>query len=566
MRGSVPTEAAILIVLAAPWCAGEWIRVASPGVEVLTDAGEKTGRRLLARFEQIREIFVKRDWTGGGAPDGRLWPVRAFAFASEHEFDAYRDSPLILGFYANGGERDYIALYAGSAAARVAFHEYVHLVLNHSTIKLPAWLEEGTAEFYSTLEIEAAQVREGLPIESHAALLSRAGWLTARELAAVTSASPYYTERDRAGVFYAESWALVHMLNLSPTWRDGMPRFLQLLREERPPAEAFRGAFGRTMDRALSDLPDYLRRMSSAVMKTSIEARANPRVRQLTRVDAAIERAGLALVLRRPQVARSLIEKLPESAESVAGLGGVELSEGHVDTARRDFERAMALGSSDASMYFEYAMLERDAAAAPQRVHDLLKTVVTVNPAFADANYLLGVEETDGGSYPAAVEHLRQAVQVRPRRADYWHALAYAQWKLGRRQDALQSAHRALAAAEGDAQAHSAEAMAALAQEASAAPTLPKRPSVITPPSWENRKGDARIEGTLTRVDCEGDSARLHVGDGRNTVTVEIHHPTEVELVNAQPGYQLSCGAQTLRVVIEYVAAQREVTRIEFRH
>ncbi len=559
--GAVP-----LMLLAAPWCAGEWIRVATPGMEVLTDAGEKTGRGLLARLEQIRDLSVKRNLLGGGAWGGRPWPVRVFAFASENEFDSYREPPGTQGFHSSGSERDYIALYAGPSAARVAFHEYVHLILTHSAIKMPTWFQEGTAEFYSTLEIESAQVRTGGAIKPHVDLLSQARWLTAAELAAVTSGSPYYTERDRARIFYAESWALVHMLNRSPAWRDGMPRFVELLGEERPPVEAFRATFGSSMDRALADLPRYLHLMKTAVTKTSIAAPSDPRVERLTRVDATIERAGLALSLRRPQLARSLLEKLPESAESAAGLGGLALAEGHVDEARQEFVRAIALGSRDAAMYFEFAMLERNAGATPHSVRDLLKTAIAFDPEFADANYLLGVEETDEGSGAAAVEHLRHAVRSRPRRSDYWDALAYAQWKLGQRDDALQSARRAVATAEGDAQTQRAEAMVSLAgTRTPGAPAPAERPEVITPPSWENRKGDARIEGVLMRVDCEGSVAKLYVDDGRSTITVEVHHPDEVVLINAEPGYQLPCGPQKLRVAIEYIAAEREVTRIEFR-
>jgi tetratricopeptide (TPR) repeat protein len=562
-------RSAILIVLVAPWCAGDWIRVSSPGMEVLTDAGERNGRRLLARFEQIRAVFVKERLIGEGASTDRPWPIRAFAFASENEFDSYRDSPGVSGFYTNGSERDYIALFAGPGAARVAFHEYVHLVLHHSALPMPAWFEEGTAEFYSTLEIEAGQVRVGGAIEPHTSLLKQAPWLTATELATATKESPFYTERNRAGIFYAQSWALVHMLNRSPGWRNGIPRFLQLLADERPADEAFREAFGKTMDRALAELSSYLPSMTTVVKKIAIEASAVPRVEHLTSADAALERVDLALTLHRPQIARTLLEKLPESAESRAGLGSLALVEGHVDAARREFERAIALGSRDASMYFDYAMLEREAHAPAQRVRKLLETATTMNPDFADAHFLLGVEATDDGTLAAAVDHLREAVRVRPRRSDYWHALAYAEWKLGQRENALRSARKALATAENEVQLHSAEALVSMAldeQQTPATPASAKRPAVTTPASWQNRKGDARIEGTLTQVDCAGPAAILHIDDTGRSIAVEVHHPTEVELVNApRPSYQFSCGAQRLRVAVEYIAAEHEVTRIEFR-
>jgi hypothetical protein len=90
---------------------------------------------------------------------------------------------------------------------------------------------------------------------------------------------------------------------------------------------------------------------------------------------------------------------------------------------------------------------------------------------------------------------------------------------------------------------------------------------VITPPSWQNRKGDSSVEGILTQVDCQGASARLEiaVSDGK-TVTLEVHDPSKVELVNApQSTREFACGPQKLPVLVEYLAATGEVTRIEFR-
>ena len=44
-------------------------------------------------------------------------------------------------------------------------------------------------------------------------------WIPLATLLAVDHSSPYYNEKSHAGMFYAESWALVHMLNLDPAYR-----------------------------------------------------------------------------------------------------------------------------------------------------------------------------------------------------------------------------------------------------------------------------------------------------------------------------------------------------------
>src|SRR5437660_8424575 len=101
----------------------------------------------------------------------------------------------------------------------------------------------------------------GQPIESHLAALASGKWLAAGELAGATHASPFYNERARAGMFYAQSWALVHMLNLSPAYRGGMPEFALLLSKGKTPEQAFAQSFGKPMDQALADLAGYVRSM-----------------------------------------------------------------------------------------------------------------------------------------------------------------------------------------------------------------------------------------------------------------------------------------------------------------
>lgn len=564
MRAYLAGVIALLVPSIAP---AEWIRVSSPGIEVLTDAGDKTGRRVLARFEQIHNIFH-----AANVADSPL-TVRVFAFASEQEFHLYSTGPAAHGFYQSGRERDYIVLHTGPMAERAAFHEYVHLILNHSAVPLPKWFEEGTAEFYSTLEIERGRLWVGKPIESHVALLSTGKWLTAEQLTSVTATSPFYTERERVGIFYAQNWALVHMLNLAPRWRDGMPEFALLLAEGRKPEAAFESAFGKTVGEAFSILREYLRSLRAVSIPASeTEAASESDVERMTATGAVLARADLALQVDRRELARKLLEQSarekPESPEVAAGLGTLALVENRSDEARRHLERAIALGSREAATYFEYAMLERDTGAKRGRVDQLLRKVIAVNPNFAEAHFLLGVRWTDDGRYSESIEHLREAVRILPRQSYFWHALGYAQWKLGRREEARESARRAVATAESISESDMAAALVSLVQgKVETTAPLPKRAAVITPRSWENARGDAKVDGVLTKVDCEGSSARLHIraADGK-LVILETHHPSEVELVHTpQAAHELACGSQNARVIVEYVSATREITRIEFR-
>jgi tetratricopeptide (TPR) repeat protein len=551
--------ASIVACLLAPCSNAAWVRVASPQVEIFTDAGERSGRSLLARFEEIRRVLQVADGTD---PE----PVRVFEFSTEAELHLYH--ARVAGFFQGGPERNYIALHSGPEAGRIAFHEYVHLVLSHAPTLLPRWFEEGTAEFYSTLERSGNRWHVGEPIDSRLTWLGGGRWLSARELDSVTPMSDEYGDPDRNGLFYAQSWALVHMLSLSPAWRAGMPSFVLLLSEGRTTDDAFRTAFGKTLDQAVAALPGYLRNIHGETVGEAAPASVSPiRVEPLQPIPATLALVDFALNVNRMNQARLLLTKLNSGSPEVAAMAGALARAEHRDAeARQLLTRAIELGSQDAATYFEYAMVEQDAGAKATRVEELLDKVIALKPNFADAQFLLGVRKTDDGSYAEAIGHLKIATQLRPRRSDYWHALGYAQSKAGHTNEVLASARRALATASTTGEEGMAQGLIALAQERPAAP-IARRPRVVTPQSWTRRKGDTLVEGVLTRFDCEGGSAKivLRSAEGHD-VTLNVLHPGEIELVNPpSEGYQFGCGAQEIPVIIEYFSAGRDVTRIEFR-
>jgi tetratricopeptide (TPR) repeat protein len=528
--------------------ASTWIRVSSPSVEILTDGSQSTARAVLNRFETLRRIF-RESYLGESAA-----PVRVFLFASEDEFQKYRAAPNLAGFYQHDEDRDFIVLYQVTALKRTASHEYLHMVMTHASTKLPAWLEEGVPEFYSTLAVNAAKMRVGEVIEPHRNLLATQLWLSAEDLAL---GSP-----TDGRIFYAESWALVHMLSLKKPWAGGMPEFVKLVSQGRDPDEAFSQAFGKSMEDAVAALRLYVRNMKdvTAAAPPADEFKISPPTK-MTAVEVTLALADLALRTEHRSLAFDLLSRAgkenPQSPAAVAGLGELALSQGRKTDAEREFARALSMGYRDAGTYFQLAMLRNDNA--------LLEQAVAVDPNFAEAHFLLGVRATDSGNLAAAIEHLRHAVAAKPRRFSYWHALGYAQAKSGDRHGASESARRAVQIASTTMEEEMAAALAQLASEAPAANV--KKPAVVTPPSWQNRKGDTKVEGTLKRVDCDATPVRLLVAtSGGKTVELTVRNPTAVEMVNAEGvTATLVCGEQTLPIAIEYFAAGMDVTRIEFR-
>jgi tetratricopeptide (TPR) repeat protein len=549
MRSAVAISSVVILALcAAPASAAvsKFIRVSSPSIEIFTDSSESTARGLLNHLETLGRVFRE-----GYASRSR---VRVFLFSSERDFEKYRSDPAAAGFYRNEDGEDLIVLPDSSALRRIASHEYLHMVMHHASPFLPHWLDEGLAEFYSTLSVNGTKMHVGETIPAHLSLLSHEPWMSAEDLALGSGAD--------GRIFYAESWALVHMLALTPPWSEKLPEFVKLLSQGEKQDDAFQAAFDISMEEALSTLHDSPRRAAEITSGAPpLEVPEKYRVTQIDPLDATLELAGLALHTGHRDLARSMFLKAakdnPEAPGAIAGLGALALAEDRKDDARGEFERALALGYRDANTTFQLAALTHDNA--------LLEKTLSIDPDFAEAHFLLGVRATDDGNFATAIAHLRDATGLQPRRFSYWHALGYAQAKSGDRRAAAESARRASVIAQTDPEEKMAAALTLLASENPPA-IREKKPDVITPPSWQNRKGDTRVEGTLTSVDCTADPVRLNVRTSGKTIALSVRNPAEVELVNADGiSTTLVCGDQSLPVVVEYLDRSHEITRIEFK-
>lgn len=533
--------------------AAHWTRLTATNIDLYTDAGEAAGRRVLGRLEVAREFFSTF----------RTVPVLVVVFANRKDFQQLGEPPSVQGVYQGGTQRDYIAMV--DAGSKVPMHEYVHLLLNHGSVTLPLWLDEGLAEFYSNVTISGSKIVIGSPIATHLETLSRNDWLTAAQLRGVERGASVYNEREKIGVFYAESWLIAHMLNSAPGYRGGMERFATLLAGGEAVDAAFRSAFHKTMDEAVTDARKYMSdvRPVEIAAPAAGEAERAAAVKVVDAAEAAGVRAELLMAFERDEQAaaiyRELAERSPRSPVAETGLGTIALRARDYEEAKRHFERAVELGARDGATCFEYAMLLRETGAPRERVTEMLKKAVELSPALAEAHFLIGVRASDEGDYAQAVEHLRRATEILPRQAYFWRALSFAYHKQGRPAESREAAYRARNAARTEEEKGMAEAALHLSEPERLPPAKPR---VTIPKSWDNPQGDARIVGRLTEVQCEGPSARLRVGE----LELLVQDPRRVVLRGA-PGIQteLRCGPQDLQVLVEYDSATKGVTAIEFR-
>ncbi len=543
-----------------------WIRVASPHFEVYTGTNERSAQRILTRFEQAYRVLSSSRWSTGSEV-----PTRVLVFTSERDYAALRPSPNVPGFYQSGPERDYIVMLAGAELDRIILHEYTHSVVNHSATALPQWLEEGVAELYSTLTVGTDRATVGAPIASHLVALGSSTWLTGEELAGVDQRSKHYNEAGKTGIFYAQSWALTHMLTFGEAYRGKLPIFLERLTAGEDPPSAFVKTFDKSMDAALTDLGSYLRLGFRTVEVELLPAEqlVFSGATVLDPAEAQQSRGEILLLMGRDREAGEVYENAakhyPKSPAAQTGLAVVAMRDRDYAGARRHFERAIELGAHDGSTYFEYAMLLRDTGADPDLVTSFLQKAVTANPDYAEAHFLLGIRASDGERYAEAVEHLRRATEILPRQAYFWQALSYAYHKLGRTAESRAAAMRALRFAHTDHEADMARAALNLRDETTATAGS-KRPAAITPDTWNNPKGDASVTGNLMQVDCGETGARLHVRSSSGVVVLLVKDPRTVVMRGGPVRRSFVCGVQEpAPVTVEFVKATLQVTAIEFR-
>ena len=252
-RGIIRSIILALLALAAAVtpAAAEWVRVDSANFVVFGEIGEKGTREYAAEFERFREALAR---VVPGAAIRPAAPALVFIFKDARSFEPYRPlyngKPVdVSGYFAGGPSMDVIMLPATNRATalRTIYHEYSHLITANMARGLPAWLGEGLAEYYSTFDVRAngRSAVLGRIIPSHLVRLDKDGLIPLEQLLTVQDDSPLYNEGSRRSTFYAQSWALIHMLlNGEPDRSAGFNDYLRLAAAGRSPLEAWQQVFG----------------------------------------------------------------------------------------------------------------------------------------------------------------------------------------------------------------------------------------------------------------------------------------------------------------------------------
>ena len=243
---------AVMVLCNSTYAKDEWIQVRSKNFLLIGNASEKEIRKVGTRLEQFREtfrlLFPNTNLTSPIA-------TNVVVFKSDGSYKNFKpkraDGKIdenVAGYFQPGEDLNYITLAVGGDDSRtysVIFHEYVHFIVNSNFGKseVPPWFNEGLAEYYSTFEIKDDQeVKLGLPLVRHLELLAETSLTPLQTIFNISNFQLHQMGDHSTGIFYAESWALIHYL-VQTGKSAGLAAFLKLLSKNTPPEKAFQDAF-----------------------------------------------------------------------------------------------------------------------------------------------------------------------------------------------------------------------------------------------------------------------------------------------------------------------------------
>ena len=385
-----------------------WIRLESPNFEGVSNASEKKSKTLIRELEQFRHVFSDLFQLRGDRV-----PVTVFIFKNDKSFKVFKPvydgKPAnVAGFFQGNPDRNLIALNvnANQNPLHVIFHEYVHLLTSDTRHPWPLWLKEGLAELYSTFEVRGTRVLLGAAIPRHAQTLRGARIHSIAELFAISGDSSEYNERQKQGIFYAQSWALVHylMFHDKSRLRPQLVRFVQLVWRGVEPLQAFEQALEGSFEDLENALQKYVHQQavySQLVRLEVIAAAEQIDVASLDESQIQAQLGGLLYYMGRLEEATVRLKEArrlaPESLQPKEGLALIALRLEDRETARGLLEEASEGGSRSYLVHYYYAEMLMDEVSRQPALNDLefqsiswaLREAIRLAPAFDRAYYLL---------------------------------------------------------------------------------------------------------------------------------------------------------------------------------
>jgi tetratricopeptide (TPR) repeat protein len=554
--GVIVFLAALALSSASPAFAREWLRVETPNFVVLGEPSEGRLREVAAEFERFREGLAR---VVPGAAQREPVPTIVVVFGSQRSFEPYRPryngKPVSLsGLFVSSTDQNIVALALEERgqALRTIFHEYAHIVIASIAREIPVWLSEALAEYYSTFALEAngRSAIVGLAPVEHVIRLRQEALIPHNELLQVQTTSPMYNEGRRRNVFYAQSWAVVHMLTWGqPDRSKQLSQYIAETAAGTPPDVAWTQIFGNFDVNA--ELRRYVNRDQLRAYRIKFDDDITTVPGAVSRPSEADVQATLADLLHSVEAgdeAESKLEKAvvltPPSGNARALLGALRIRQGRTQEAERLLLEAAATRSDWLAQYRAASGLislidhvaddKRPSVADAAR--QALEHVLASRPDMANALALRGTLSVESQSdFDVGLKAIERARSLAPGREDY----AFEAARLHVEREEYDQARRILEALSSprfhkDVRANARKQLDHVnAVENSQLAVFRKL-----------REGEKRTEGVLERIDCSGPGVSFHVRVADVILRFSAPDLGRVDFVSLRPELQgpVTCG------------------------
>lgn len=413
--------------------------------------------------------------------DARFTDTTVFIFNRRRDSQPYFE--LLLNQPRTNAPGAFVAQPDGTAAIvidaaralatdRTIKHELMHNILATSGTRLPLWLEEGIAEYFSTTVVRDNSVTIGRPIMSHYRSIRARGVLPTEDFLAARQGSAIASHPS----FYPQCWLLVEWM--MRTNRKAFYAYVSDLEQGMPPAESFRRHFGLEIGTVARTFRLLTARPSAA---NTVQADRKPVAVSTTQISSADALYELGRFLGgmnhtrndAEQYLRAALELDAKHARSIAGIGALRAYERDHAGASDFFEEALAMAPNDPIVQTLYAeallqnaigpsagVSELDAGATDRfrRARELVIAARQTQPSpLADA--ILGTTYLVEDDPSPGIEHLERARAERPARVDFALNLYALYLQAGRSGDAEALFDSVLKRSKSPQAAHSARAI-----------------------------------------------------------------------------------------------------------
>lgn len=389
-----------------------WTSVRSKNFFLIGNGSEKEIRQVAARLEQFRDVFTR---LFANAKFNSPVPTTVVVFKSDSSYRPFKIGNAI-GYFQSGPDVNYITLTAEQHGEQspyhVIFHEYVHLLVRNTMGDVPAWFGEGLAEYYSTFDLDEERLAYlGKIIANHVFYLRQQKMLPLRTLLTVDHDSPHYNEKNKSGVFYAQSWAFVHYL-LQGKKGERLPQmgqFLGLIASGASLDDAFKKAFQTDFGVLEKELKEYVQsnnyKMSRVTFEKKLEFDTEMQAAPISEAEAQAYLGDLSLHLGDLDGAEKRLQGAlqldPNQAMANSSLGMVRVRQGKFAEAKPLLQKAVAGNSQNYLVHFNYALaLSQEGIGAGNLVSGYstevasemraeLKKAIALSPTFPESYRLL---------------------------------------------------------------------------------------------------------------------------------------------------------------------------------